>query len=117
MQQQSYPKPLWIISFDRNQETGDWRHRAHLSRPQDPTALLPTLNAENQLVALDFVEKLNTSFRAVAEAYLSELEKEKGGKLNPADLQKMRDRFSSLDHWIHWIREMLQKPDDQNKPS
>lgn len=92
---------LWIIAFDHNIKTDSFKEKALFYVPA------PQISEENKKLALDFLEKMNDSFKEITEAYLTEAEKDDSKKIQ---VEEIRDKFKSLDAWIKWLRQQ-QKPE------
>lgn len=100
--------PLWIIVFDHSIKSDSLKDKALLYFPTQQAN--PQITEENKRLALDFLEKMNDSFKQITEAYLTEAEKDESKK---PQVKEIREKFKSLDSWIKWLRN-LQKPSSED---
>lgn len=103
--------PIWIIVFDHSIKTDSLREKAQLMvpAPEFPNQF----SEENKRLALDFLEKMNDSFKEITEAYLAEAEKDEEKK---PQVEEIREKFKSLDAWIDWLRKW-QRPTSGDPPA
>jgi hypothetical protein len=115
MDKQKFPKPLWVIHFDRDEDLS-WAQKASLEEPLPEGEILPSSDIlstpENQLIALDFLEKVNHSFREITEAYFSKVQDEH----TKSQVEDIRKKFDALDQWLHWLRNKIHHKPPETKP-
>lgn len=96
---------LWTIIFDNQTPELDWFQRAHYQESPKKIAAL------DQRMAIDFLEKINLSFRKMSESYLQEVEQDE--KMRP-QVNEIRKKFDSLDKWLAWMRSQLDSPKQES---
>lgn len=104
----SFFKPLWVIIFDHSIKSQTIKDKALFYVPNKKTQ--SQISLENKRLALDFLEKMNDSFKEITEAFLTEAEKDKNKK---PQVNEIREKFKSLDTWIKWLRNW-QKPSSED---
>lgn len=103
-------EPLWVIAFDHSKEGKTLKEKAFfcISFPNENKAV-GTLDPNEQF-ALDFLERMASSFKEVTEPILHEAEQDESKK---AQAEEIRDKFKSIDLWIKWLRKWQdEKPPD-----
>lgn len=108
-EQEHTSPPLWVIKFEPPLEGIDWQKQAHLqflgTKKEPPKDSLSSL--ESQHLALDFLEKINNSFREMTDAYLKKFEND---AKQQSQIKEIRQNFESFDQWLDWIRTLLKNP-------
>lgn len=103
-------EPLWIIKFQAvDSSEKSYRQRAEFSPKNSSKHLLVSM--ENQRQALEFLDRINSSFKDITEAYLAIAENDES--LRP-QAEEMRERLNTLNQWLKWIRSWLNKPEKED---
>jgi hypothetical protein len=101
-------EPIWIISFDHSIK-GTHKEQAFFHIPFPHIIQF----SGDKHAAINFLEKMNDSFKKMTELFLEEAEKE---EINKPQADEIREKFKSLDSWIQWLKDFEQEnqnPEDK----
>lgn len=93
-------EPLWIIAFDPKGKT--FREQAFFCFP-----VLEEVDPIDEKLALEFLERLASSFKEVTEPLLEEAEAD---ETKQAQAKEIRKKFKSIDLWIKWLKGREEPP-------
>lgn len=107
--EQRLPPSLWEIHFASSIENSEWLRQAQFILPVGDYPVEILGSKENQLLALDFLEKVNNSFKEITESYLSKISQDEHTQKQVKDIRK---KFEALDQWLHWLRSRINHPEN-----
>ena len=103
-------KILWEIDFNQKDGAAKVEFILHDQKPESasPAEIDPTY-AEETLISLEYLDKLNHFFQSTALMYLDKIEKTPE---NEAKIKEINQKFEDLTQWIAKIRKLFDERKD-----